>query len=99
MFQHIRSSEGGYDVRAHLAEMIALLGPPPKVLLDAERRWSDVKWDHSLLNPDGKVCQTSREYFGGPFFNSEGKFLKVLEPTCFACDAYPPIQINLCIWT
>jgi hypothetical protein len=73
LFQHIRSIQGDYDVRAHLAEMIALLGPPPKELLDRERLWSDVKWDHAVENPDGKLCQTAREYFGGPFFNPEGK--------------------------
>jgi len=82
LFKHIRSSQGGYDVRAHLAEMIALLGPPPKVLLDREKLWSDVKWGHAVLNSDGKLCQTAREYFGGPFFNLEGEFIhKDLIPT------------------
>jgi hypothetical protein len=73
LFQHIRSIQGDYDVRAHVAEMIALLGPLPKELLDREKLWSDVEWDHAVQNPDGKLCQTAREYFGGPFFNSEGK--------------------------
>lgn len=34
LFTHVRSSQGHYDVRAHLAEMIAILGPPPKELID-----------------------------------------------------------------
>ncbi len=72
-FKHIRSSKGDYDVRAHLAEMIALLGPPPKELLDREKLWSDIKWGNAVLNSDDKLCQTAREYFGGPFFNSDGK--------------------------
>jgi hypothetical protein len=38
LFTHIRSDQGGYDVRAHLAEMFALLGAPPKILIDREIR-------------------------------------------------------------
>ncbi|OCL03204.1 CMGC protein kinase [Glonium stellatum] len=71
LFKHIRSSKGDYDVRAHLAEIIALLGPPPKGLLDREKLWSDIKWGNAVLNSDDKLCQTTREYFGGPFFNYE----------------------------
>ncbi|MCJ1253125.1 hypothetical protein MMC24_000932 [Lignoscripta atroalba] len=82
LFRHIRSSQGAYDVRAHLAEMIALLGPPPKILADREKWWSDVKWSRAFPNSEGKFCQTAREYYGGPFFNSEGEFLhKGLVPT------------------
>ncbi|KUJ14194.1 CMGC protein kinase [Mollisia scopiformis] len=75
LFTHIRSSQGDYDVRAHLAEMIALLGAPPKILIDREIRWSEVKWSHAVPNLEGKLCQTAREYYGGPFFNSEGEFM------------------------
>ncbi|PMD34189.1 CMGC protein kinase [Hyaloscypha variabilis F] len=82
LFAHIRSSQGDYDVRAHLAEMIALLGAPPKILIDREIRWSGVKWSHAVPNSEGKLCETAREYFGGPFFNSEGEFMhKDLIPT------------------
>ncbi|KAF4628044.1 hypothetical protein G7Y89_g10108 [Cudoniella acicularis] len=56
--------------------MIALLGPPPKVLLDRERLWSDVKWGYNVPNSDGKLCCTVREYFGGPFFNSKDEFIQ-----------------------
>ncbi|KAA6414730.1 MAG: hypothetical protein FRX48_01480 [Lasallia pustulata] len=75
LFRHIRSSQGAYDPRAHLAEMIALLGPPPKTLINREERWSEVKWSHAVPNAEGELCQTAREYYGGPFFNSEGEFL------------------------
>ncbi len=82
LFKHIRSSQGGYDVRAHLAEMVALLGAPPKILIDREIRWSNMKWSHAVPNSEGKLCQTAREYYGGPFFNSEGEFMhKHLIPT------------------
>ncbi|CZS91909.1 related to dis1-suppressing protein kinase dsk1 [Rhynchosporium agropyri] len=71
LFTHIRSSNGDYDARAHLAEMIALLGAAPKILIDREIRWSEVKWSHAVPNPQGKLCQTTREFYGGPFFNCE----------------------------
>ncbi len=79
LFTHIRSSQGDYDVRAHLAEMIALLGAPPKILINREIQWSEVKWSHAVPNPEGKLCQTAREYYGGPFFNSEGKLPRSCE--------------------
>ena len=53
--------------------MIALLDPPPKVLLDRAKSWSDVRWSRAFPNPEGKLCQTAREYYGGPFFESDGK--------------------------
>jgi hypothetical protein len=33
LFTHLCDSKGHYNVAAHLAEMIALLAPPPKKLL------------------------------------------------------------------
>ncbi|CZT46548.1 related to protein kinase [Rhynchosporium secalis] len=82
LFTHIRSSNGDSDARAHLAEMIALLGAAPKILIDREIRWSEVKWSHAVPNPQGKLCQTTREFYGGSFFNCEGEFMhKDLIPT------------------
>ena len=35
-----------------------------------------------MPNSEGKLCQTAREYYGGPFFNSEAEFMhKDLIPT------------------
>jgi serine/threonine protein kinase len=73
LFADIRSSQGLYDVRLHLAEMIALLGAPPRALIYREIQWSEVKWSHAMPNSEGKLCQTTREYYGGPFFDSQGK--------------------------
>ncbi|KAI9741406.1 MAG: hypothetical protein M1834_003123 [Cirrosporium novae-zelandiae] len=75
LFRHIRSSKGTYSVRAHLAEMIALLGPPPKILPEREKQLSGIKWSHPVTNPEGKLCQTPREYYRGPFFNSKDGFM------------------------
>lgn len=73
LFRHIRTSQGAYNAHAHVAEMIALLGPPPKILTDREQWWREVKWSHVVPNSEGKLCQTTPEYYGGPFFNSQGK--------------------------
>lgn len=87
LFTHTRSSKGDYDVRAHLGEMIALLGTPPKILIDRELYWSEVKWSRTFLNSEGRRCRTAREYYGGPFFESTGEFLhKGLIPTDVRLD-------------
>jgi len=86
LFTNICSSQGDYDARAHLAEMIALLGAPPKLLINREIQWSKVKWSHAVANAEGKLCQTAREYYGGPFFNSTGKLLDMLKLASCVCD-------------
>ncbi|KAK0111542.1 hypothetical protein ONS95_001895 [Cadophora gregata] len=87
LFTYTRSSQGDYDVRAHLAEMIALLGTPPKTLIEREVRWSAVKWSHAVPNSEGRLCWTAREYYGGPFFNTEGDFMyKELIPVGISLD-------------
>ena len=73
LFRNIRSSQGTYSGRAHLAEMIALLGPPPMKLIEQESRWGNVKWKYAVQNADGKICHNTHEYYGGPFFDSEGE--------------------------
>lgn len=61
-----------YTAQAHLAEMIALLGPPPRELIDQEQYWREIPWDRSFPRPDGAWCSTAREYYGGPFFDPKG---------------------------
>lgn len=73
LFTKIHSSQGDYDGKAHLAEMIALLGPPPKELLDQEREGRRWNWKNAIENSAGKLCDKATQYFGGPFFDSDGK--------------------------
>jgi serine/threonine protein kinase len=75
LFTHLHSSQRDYDIRAHLAEMIALLGPPPKELIDREISWNKVKWSHAVYNSEGRLSETAREFFGGPFFYPDGEFM------------------------
>ena len=63
-------SEGTYKPSAHLAEMIALLDPPPQTLImnraKSARHW---KWSPAFENPQGKLCDRVEEYFEGPFWD------------------------------
>lgn len=52
--------------------MIALLGPPPKKLLAKSYAMSQHNWPDAIQNEAGNLCNNSREYFGGPFFNEKG---------------------------
>jgi len=82
LFTHLCDSQGNYDVGAHLGEMIVLLGPPPKELFDREMSRHKVKWSHAVSNSEGRLSQTAREFFGGPFFYPDGEFMrKDLIPT------------------
>lgn len=73
LFQHNASTNGEHDIKAHLAEMIALLGPPPQELIARDRKGRDVTWGDKILGRDGTSCPTPCQFFGGPFFNDEGK--------------------------
>lgn len=76
LFRQIHSSCGEYNGQAHFAEMIALLGPPPKELLRREiegRKW---KWRPATENAAGKLCESASEFYGGPFFDAEGKLFE-----------------------
>ncbi|KAJ6155144.1 hypothetical protein N7470_005710 [Penicillium chermesinum] len=67
LFSMTHDSQGNYNPAAHLAEMIALLGPPPKELIIREREGLKWKWAPAAQNASGKFCTTASEWFGGPF--------------------------------
>ncbi|TKA70545.1 hypothetical protein B0A49_05806, partial [Cryomyces minteri] len=75
LFQNIGSSEGVYSAQAHLAEMIALLGPPPRELLERGREGRRWKWVPAIEDREGKLCERASDFYGGPFFDSEGEFM------------------------
>ncbi|KAG0648290.1 Serine threonine-kinase SRPK [Hyphodiscus hymeniophilus] len=80
LFVHLKSPNGEYTAQAHIAEMIALLGPPPQKIIDQEKHWREIPWERSFSSPSGTWCDTAREYYGGPFFDSKG-MSKVQTPT------------------
>ncbi|KZF26771.1 protein kinase [Xylona heveae TC161] len=75
LFQQAHDTTGHYDAKAHLAEMIALLGPPPKTLLEKADAMLRVEWPDAIQGEGGKLCRNAQQLFGGPFFSGEGKFL------------------------
>ncbi|KAL2865720.1 putative serine/threonine-protein kinase [Aspergillus lucknowensis] len=74
LFQQVYDTNDDYSARSHLAEMIALLGPPPKELLDRSKAMLVHNWPQPVTMGTGKLCNNAQELFGGPFFNAENEF-------------------------
>ncbi|OCL14839.1 CMGC protein kinase [Glonium stellatum] len=74
-FKNVNNPDDKYDCPAHLAEMIGLLGPPPKEMIAREMEARQWTWDKPMLNWNGQPSMTVSEFFGGPFFDSEGEFM------------------------
>jgi hypothetical protein len=72
LFTNLHSREGKYMPRNHLAQMIALFGPPPKELLVREHQMRSWNFAPAMENDEGKLCSNVYEFYNGPFFNSEG---------------------------
>lgn len=64
--------QGNYHPDAHLAEMIALFGSPPKELIDRAREGLRWKWTLAVQNSEGESCKTASEWYGGPLFDESG---------------------------
>ncbi|KAJ6008373.1 hypothetical protein N7540_012349 [Penicillium herquei] len=75
LFQQVQDERGRYDAKAHLAEMIALLGSPPEELLSKSRNMAKHGWPGPIRDHTGKLFHSAEECFGGPFFDAEDKFL------------------------
>ncbi|KAL3479085.1 kinase-like domain-containing protein [Aspergillus californicus] len=75
LFLQVHDSQGHYNPKTHLAEMIALPGPPPKELLAKSDAMAEYRWSNHVVNESGRLCRNGWEYFNGPFFNENGKFL------------------------
>ena len=69
----MHDANGQYDAGLHLAEMIALLGPPPRELLSKSKAMSEHNWPQPVRNDSGKLCSNAQEFFCGPFFDVEGE--------------------------
>ncbi|KAL4940228.1 hypothetical protein BDV06DRAFT_197124 [Aspergillus oleicola] len=74
LFNQAQDTHGRYDSKSHLAEMISLLGPPPKELLERSDSMSQQNWPQPVTNEMGELCNNAREFFGGPFFSEDGEF-------------------------
>lgn len=72
LFQQAQDSNGNYDAKGHLAEMIALLGPPPSEFIQASHSTLMLKWPQKIRIHGGELCGNAMEMFKGPFFDNEG---------------------------
>ena len=72
LFREVHSHQGKYSGAAHIAEMIALLGPPPKELIDREKEGLRWNFRPEVENSEGKLCGKASQFYGGPFFDSDG---------------------------
>ncbi|KAF7179707.1 hypothetical protein CNMCM7691_008756 [Aspergillus felis] len=75
LFRHIHDQQGRYDAKLHIAEMMALLGPPPPAVIQRYQYMREYSWPEPVRREDDRVCQTAEEYFCGPFFDNNGRFL------------------------
>ena len=73
LFQQIYDKNGHYNAKLHLGEMIALLGPPPRRLLEKSKAMSEHNWPYPVRNDAGELCNNAEEFFHGPFFKAEGE--------------------------
>ncbi|QLI74801.1 Dual specificity protein kinase CLK2 [Metarhizium brunneum] len=64
-----------YSAAHHLAEMIALIGPVPRRLIQRQRDMRHWCWEPRIPNAKGDMCNNAEDYFGGPFFDGHGKFM------------------------
>lgn len=72
LFRHIHDQQGRYDAKLHIAEMIALLGPPPLEVVQRYQFMREYSWPEPVRREDNRVCRTAEEYFCGPFFDNNG---------------------------
>ncbi|KAL4923708.1 putative protein kinase [Aspergillus undulatus] len=75
LFSQFRDEHGNYSAKAHLAEMIALLGPPPAELLERYQHWRGFKFPEKIRARTGPLFESAEEFFQGPFFSEDGQFL------------------------
>ena len=75
LFRMLKTNDGAYSARYYLPEMIALLGSAPLELVQRERDMRHWRWSPGALNPKGEICNNATDFYGGPFFDNEGKFV------------------------
>jgi hypothetical protein len=59
--------------------MIALLGPPPKEVIQRADYFSQHDFDSPIALEPGRSCKNIRELFSGPHFDEEGMLTPVLQ--------------------
>lgn len=73
LFGRPGGEDGAYDAHAHLARMVSVLGDPPEKLIVRERTYRKLDLGRTITNMEGNECRTMNQFWGGPFFDEEGK--------------------------
>ncbi|KGQ01423.1 hypothetical protein PAAG_11889 [Paracoccidioides lutzii Pb01] len=66
-YRQVNDAKGIYNSKAHIAEMIALLGPPPKELLAKFDAMTEFKWPNSIRNEAANSAGTGESSLMGLF--------------------------------
>jgi hypothetical protein len=86
LFHGVHDTNGHYDAKPHLAEMTALLGPPPRALLASSNANSKYDRPQPVTNDTGKLCSNAQEFFGSSFFNAKGGQTTILPVNIWISD-------------
>ncbi|KND93999.1 Serine/threonine-protein kinase AFC3 [Tolypocladium ophioglossoides CBS 100239] len=76
LFERPAGSDGEYDAHVHLAQMVSLLGDPPRELIRRERALRNHQLERPVINPRGNECNTMNEFWGGPFFDDDDQVFR-----------------------
>jgi hypothetical protein len=85
--------------RNHLAEMIALLGPPPKELIMREHKMRKWNFAPAIKNDENELCHKVYEFYDGPFFDSEGNTQNHHYLATLSLNRLIRLQDSFCILT
>ncbi|ODH45410.1 hypothetical protein ACO22_00135 [Paracoccidioides brasiliensis] len=66
-YRQVNDAKGLYNGKAHIVEMIALLGPPPKELLAKSAAMTEFKWPNSIRNEAASSAGTGESSLMGFF--------------------------------
>lgn len=73
LIDRLAGDDGEYDAHVHLAQIVSLLGDPPKELVQRERFFRRHQLERAVRSPRGNECENMNEFWGGPFFDDDGK--------------------------
>lgn len=74
LFDRPAGKNGEYDAHVHLAQMVSLLGSPPETLIAREKLLREHRLKWPAINSKGEWHFNMNQYWGGPFFDDDGKF-------------------------
>ncbi|KOC09566.1 hypothetical protein AFLA70_762g000320 [Aspergillus flavus AF70] len=92
LFRQVYDEQGRYQAKAHLAEMIALPGPPPQELITRYRSLLKYQWPQPIATVDDNVYESSNQFFGGPFFDGDEFLHNDLIPDRNLADTLPSLE-------